>query len=318
LSPPAAGQKTLPYVTHHIEVHERILLLPRLSAMSVVERIEFADIEGLRVGRFTSQINTTCILYRLAGTVIDTGPANQWRFVRRFLEEKKVRRVLVTHHHEDHSGNLAPIKRTLDAPLLSPHLGVEPLSKGYEVQFYRRLIWGRPLRVEPEPVPERLELAGGLSLVALPTPGHSPDSTCYLEPERGWLFTGDLFIAARTRYLRQDENLGEHIESLKRVLAQEFETLLCSHRGVVGDGPEALARKLDYLASLRGEVHHLHSQGKSIAEMTRELLGGEDHLSLLTRFHFAKRNLIAACLSLPDPSTDGSPSNNLSRAPRPE
>jgi glyoxylase-like metal-dependent hydrolase (beta-lactamase superfamily II) len=273
--------------------------------MSVVERIEFADIEGIRVGRFTSQINTTCILYRLGGTVIDTGPPNQWRFVRRFLGEKDVHRVLVTHHHEDHSGNLAPIKRTLNAPLLSPRAGLEPLSRGYEVQLYRRLIWGRPLDVEPEPVPDKIELAGGLSLVALSTPGHSPDSTCYLEPDRGWLFTGDLFIAARTRYLRLDENLGEHIESLRRVLELDFDTLLCSHRGVVAEGREALARKLDYLVSLRGEVHRLHSQGKSIAEMTRELLGGEDHLSLFTRFHFAKRNLIAACLSLPDPSAEG-------------
>jgi glyoxylase-like metal-dependent hydrolase (beta-lactamase superfamily II) len=273
--------------------------------MSVVERIEFADIEGIRVGRFTSQINTTCILYRLGGTVIDTGPANQWRLVRRFLGEKEVRRVLVTHHHEDHSGNLAPIERTLNVPVLSPREGVEPLSKGYEVQLYRRLIWGRPLLVEPEPLPDRIELAGGRSLIALSTPGHSPDSTCYLEPNRGWLFTGDLFIAARTRFLRFDENLGEHTESLRRVLELAFETLLCSHRGVVVEGREALVRKLAYLVSLCGEVHRLNYQGKSIAEMTHELLGKENHLSLLTRFHFAKRNLIAACLRLPDPSTEG-------------
>jgi glyoxylase-like metal-dependent hydrolase (beta-lactamase superfamily II) len=273
--------------------------------MSVVDRIEFADIEGIRVGRFTSQINTTCILYRLGGTVIDTGPANQWRFVRRFLGERDVTRVLVTHHHEDHSGNLAPIKRNLDAPILSPRDGVEALSKGYEVQFYRRLIWGRPRTVNPEPVPDRIELAGGMSLVTVPTPGHSTDSTCYLEPNRGWLFTGDLYIAARTRYLRLDENLGEHIASLRRVLELNFDTLLCSHRGVISAGREALARKLDYLLWLRSEVHRLHAQGKSVAEITRELLGGEGHLGLFTRFHFAKRNLIAACLELPDPSSEG-------------
>lgn len=272
--------------------------------MSVVERIDFAGIEGLRIGRFASQINTTCILYRLAGTVIDTGPPNQWRFVRRFLEEKEVRRVLVTHHHEDHSGNLAQIERTLHPPLLSPQASLAPLSEGYELHLYRRLIWGRPLPVTPRAVPERLELAGGFTLVALPTPGHSPDSTCYLEPDRGWLFTGDLFIAARPRYLRRDENLGLHMQSLLRVLEEDFSTILCSHRGVVTDGREALARKLDYLVNLRGEVHRLHSQGKSIGEMTRLLLGAEDHLSLITGFHFAKRNLIAACLGLPE---SGSP-----------
>ena len=275
MSPPEGGRKALPYVCLHGSASGRILLLPLLAAMSVVDRIEFADIEGIRVGRFTSQINTTCILYRLGGTVIDTGPANQWRFVRRFLGERDVTRVLVTHHHEDHSGNLAPIKRNLDAPILSPRDGVEALSKGYEVQFYRRLIWGRPRTVNPEPVPDRIELAGGMSLVTVPTPGHSTDSTCYLEPNRGWLFTGDLYIAARTRYLRLDENLGEHIASLRRVLELNFDTLLCSHRGVIS------------------------------AEITRELLGGEGHLGLFTRFHFAKRNLIAACLELPDPSSEG-------------
>ena len=179
------------------------------------------------------------------------------------------------------------------------------MSQGYELQLYRRLIWGRPQTVQPEPLPERLELDGGLALVSVPTPGHSPDSTCYLEPERGWLFTGDLYIAARTRYLRQDENLGEHIESLRRVLELDFDTLLCSHRGVITEGREALARKLDYLQSLRAEAHRLHAQGKSTAAITRELLGGEGHLGLFTRFHFAKRNLIAACLGLPHPDEEG-------------
>ncbi len=304
MSPPEGGRKALPYVCLHGSASGRILLLPLLAAMSVVDRIEFAGIEGIRVGRFTSKINTTCILYRLGGTVIDTGPPNQWRFVRRFLEEKEVRRVLVTHHHEDHSGNLAPIRHTLKTPVLSPREGVEPLAKGYEVQLYRRLIWGRPRKVNPAPVPDRIELARGMSLVTIPAPGHSPDSTCYLEPDRGWLFTGDLYIAARTRYLRHDENLGEHIASLRRVLELNFDTPLCSHRGVISAGREALARKLDYLVSLRGEVHRLHAQEKSIAEITRELLGGEGHLGLFTRFHFAKRNLITACLELPDPSTE--------------
>jgi glyoxylase-like metal-dependent hydrolase (beta-lactamase superfamily II) len=264
--------------------------------VAVVERFRFAEVEALRVGRFTSQLNTTCILYRLGDTVIDTGPPNQWRLVRRFLEERSIGRVLVTHHHEDHAGNLGSIERTFRAPVLSPAVGFEPLAGGFPLQPYRRLIWGRPLRVEPQPLPDRLEVEGGLSLIPLHAPGHSRDMTCFLAPERGWLFSGDAYIASRPRYLRADEDLGQQIESLRRLLALEFDTLLCSHRGVIEEGQGALRRKLDYLEGLRQEARALHAQGLGRAEITRRLLGREGPMRWLTGFHFSKRNLIRACL----------------------
>ena len=44
--------------------------------------------------------------------------------------------------------------------------------------------------------------AGGVRLEVVETPGHSPDHVCFFERARGWLFTGDLFLAERQRYLR--------------------------------------------------------------------------------------------------------------------
>ena len=266
------------------------------SPMSVVERIEYHDVEGLRVGRFTGQLNTTCILYRLGGTVIDTGPPNQWRFVRRFLGERRVGKVLVTHHHEDHSGNLAAVQRRFADTAYAPEAGIEPLSAGFPVQLYRRIVWGRPDRVRPAVVPARLEVAGGLSLVAVPTPGHSSDSTCFLLPERGWLFSGDLYIAARTRYLRRDESVDLQIASLRRVLKLDFETLLCSHRGVLEEGRQLLERKLDYLAALRDKARELRARGLEVYEISRLLLGREGWMRRFTRAHFSKENLIESCL----------------------
>ena len=57
---------------------------PRVAG---TRRFEHDGIEGLRVGLVPGQVNTTCIVYRLGSTVIDTGPPNQWRKVRRILEE---------------------------------------------------------------------------------------------------------------------------------------------------------------------------------------------------------------------------------------
>jgi glyoxylase-like metal-dependent hydrolase (beta-lactamase superfamily II) len=263
----------------------------------MIERIEHDEIEGIRVGRFGSRVNTTCILYRIGSTVIDTGPPNQWRRVRRFLEEREVRRVLVTHHHEDHSGNLAPIQRTLKPTIYSPPAGVPRLRDGFALRLYQKVIWGRPDRVRAEPVPDEIEIGPGRSLRVLPSPGHSVDMTCYIEAQRGWLFTGDLFISQRSRYLREDEDIRDHIESLRRILALEFEVVFCSHRGVVTSGAEALRSKLDFLESLCERIRELRDEGRSADEITRSLLGREDLMGWMTGFHFSKRNLIRACLN---------------------
>lgn len=267
----------------------------------MAERIEHAGVEGLRVGRFPGQINTTCIVYRLGSTVIDTGPPNQWRTVRRFLAERDVRQVVVTHHHEDHSGNLAGVGRLgredLQEPeLYCPERARERLARGFPLRLYQHLAWGRPGRCRPEPLPEEIRVEGVGSLRPLPAPGHSDDMTCFLAPDRGWLFTGDLYISSRVTYLRQDEDLRAQLVSLRRVLAADFETIFCSHRGPIAAGKEALRRKLDFLESLRQRVRHLRDQGRGLGEITRLLLGREDLMSWMTGFHFSKRNLIRACL----------------------
>ena len=266
----------------------------------MIERIECAGVEGIRVGRFVRQINTTCIVYRMGSTVIDTGPRNQWKHVRRFLAERQVQQVLVTHHHEDHSGNLAAVVNEQGGKAYAPTDGVAPLARGFFLHPYQHVIWGRPTRIAVEPLPDRIVVEPGSTLVPLPAPGHSVDMTCFLEPERGWLFTGDLYIAAKIRYQRRDEDVGGQVDSLRRILTHEFQTVFCAHRGIVRDGRTALRDKLDFLESLCQRVSHLRSQGRSVKEITRQLLGREVLLSLMTGFQFCKRNLIASCVAAAD------------------
>lgn len=260
-----------------------------------MERFEHEGVEGLRVGRFPGKLNTTCILYRLGATVVDTGPPNQWRAVRRFLEERRVGRLLVTHHHEDHSGNLAAARRATGAPAYAPNAARAPLAEGFRLRPYQLVVWGRPERVEPAAVPERVPAGDGAHLVPIAAPGHSPDMTCYLEPDRGWLFSGDLYVAAKTRYLRSDEDLPRQIETLRGILSLDFETVFCAHRGLLPDGRAALERKLDFLRSLCQRVEHLRGEGLETREITRRLLGREDLTSWITFFHYSKRNLIEGC-----------------------
>lgn len=269
--------------------------------MAGTRRFEHDGIEGLRVGLVPGQVNTTCIVYRLGSTVIDTGPPNQWRKVRRFLEERRVRQVVVTHHHEDHSGNLGRLGAAAGhgeagLAIYSPASSIERLSRGFPLRLYQHLFWGRPRRCRPEPVPEVIDAGDFGTLRALAAPGHSEDMTCYLQPGRGYLFTGDLYLSSKVKYLRKDEDLPAQIESLRRILEEDFGTIFCSHRGVVPSGKEALRRKLDFLESLRERVLHFHGEGLSVREITRRVLGREGMMPWMTGFHFSKKNLVEACL----------------------
>lgn len=262
-----------------------------------MERFDHDGVEGLRAGRFTARINGTCIVYRLGSVVVDTGPPNQWAVVRRFLSERQVGRVVITHHHEDHGGNLGPIDAEFDPELFAPALALRPLAAGFRLRPYQRIIWGRPDRARPRPLPDEIPLEDGGALRPIPAPGHSPDMTCFLEPDRGWLFGGDLYISSRVSYLRDDESVADTIESLHRILEIDFGTLFCAHRGPITEGKDALRRKLGFLEDLCGRAGDLHERGRSERAITRELAGREGWMWWMTLGHFSKRNLIRGCLA---------------------
>ncbi len=257
-----------------------------------IQLLKYEEIEGLRVGRFKDRVNTTCIVYRIGSTVIDTGPPNQWNTVRNFLLEKEIKQVLITHHHEDHGGNGSNIKKELKVPVYIRPEGIESLKKGFSLKFYQKIIWGKPKTFEAEVLPEQIELEKGVTLKTIHAPGHSDDMTCYLEPERGWLFTGDLFIASKPKFMRADEDPNMQIESLKLLLKYNFDKVFCSHRGIVLEGRKAIQDKIEYLETLQEKINNLYNQGKSVKEITSLLMGKESFISFFTQYHFSKRNMI--------------------------
>jgi glyoxylase-like metal-dependent hydrolase (beta-lactamase superfamily II) len=126
------------------------------------------------------------------------------------------------------------------------------------------------------------------------TPGHSPDHLCFFEPDRGWLFTGDLFLAERLRFLRADEDLDALISSLETVIRLPVRKVLCAHRGPVRDGPAALRRKADGLRALRERIAELLLQGLPEKEVARRAVGREGLLTWFSRGRFSARNFVRA------------------------
>ena len=107
--------------------------------------------------------------------------------------------------------------------------------------------------------------------IPIHTPGHSKDHTVYLEPEQGWLFSGDLYLGERIKFFRSDEKMEHQIRALKIVLQHDFDALFCGHNPVLANGKKRLRRKLDYLEEINGKVRMLVSKGLPEGEIIRRM-----------------------------------------------
>ena len=266
--------------------------------MAVIDRFDFEGLEGFRVGRFNMGINTSFIVYRLGGTVFDTGSTNQWHHVKDFLQEKPLEQLILTHHHEDHAGNAGSITRLTGVKAIAPELTIEKIRHGFKTPIMQKIIWGSPGKADADPLPENLTLSSGEAITAIHTPGHAKDMTCYLLPERGWLFSADLYLANKLKILRSDENITELLNSIERVLSYDFDIICCPHRGIVHDGKSKLREKHDYIMNVAAEAQKLSATGLPVEKIALKLLGKEDLFAKLSGYNFSRRNLIASCLEV--------------------
>ena len=213
--------------------------------------------------------------YYLDGLLIDTGQHHMQRHALDAIGDLPIHHILLTHHHEDHSGNAAAFQKQTGARVIGHARTAAKLQKGYRILPYQRMIWGRAAPVGMEPVNGPIE-SGPYALTPVETPGHSKDHLVFFEKNRGWLFSGDLFIGEKIKFFRSDEDLSEQIQSLKKVLKLDFDALFCAHNPCPKNGKYHLSCKLDFLVTLRQKVLALHGQGYPTREIIRRLDPGTD------------------------------------------
>jgi glyoxylase-like metal-dependent hydrolase (beta-lactamase superfamily II) len=266
----------------------------------VIVRVDYGDVRYFRMARTVlgRAIYWTGV-YLVDGLLVDSGPPNLARDVRRLVGDLGVRQCVTTHHHEDHSGNHGLLARELSITPLAHASAVARLAEPEsQPQLYRRVAWGARPPASVAPLGERLETPR-FRFQVIYTPGHATDHVALFEPERGWLFSGDLYLAPRLRYLRADEDVYAMMDSLRRVLALEPQVLFCQHRGRVEQGAARLRDKLDFLIELGARIHDLHGRGWSGAAIARALPGSDLFWRIWTGGDFSKRNFVRAFLRAP-------------------
>jgi len=202
----------------------------------------------------------TVHFYRTGNVLIDTGQRHMRKAITAAMAQEDVCAILLTHHHEDHSGNARVLSLQHDVPVLGHFLTAEKLKTEYPIFPYQRLVWGKTDPVAVLPLPEVFD-AGDCTLRPVHTPGHSRDHTVFLDSDNGRLFSGDLYLGDRIKYFRADETFADQLISLRKVLTLDFDWLLCAHRPCIGNGKDHIQRKLAFLEDLQGEVLGLVEKG---------------------------------------------------------
>lgn len=267
----------------------------------MIETAQFGPVTRLTMGRLLGGRPVyTMACYFVDGLLVDTGPVHVAAEIPAALGPFPVLTVVNTHHHEDHIGNNALVQQHFGTgPVLAHALAVplitDTASWSGRLLPYQHLAWGAPPPSQAAPIPDVLAV-GRRRYDVIHTPGHSDDHICLLEPDEGWLFSGDLFFSERVEMMRSDEDAGRILASLRLLLERDVRTIFCASGRVVEDGRRALAAKVEFWERLGAEACRLRALGRSPEEIRQELLGAESSLYALTGGDFGKIHLIKSLL----------------------
>jgi len=142
-------------------------------------------------------------------------------------------KIVLTHAHMDHIGGVKDAHRLFGC-----------------VDVYKKP-W--PGHDEPAGVPvsaidhDAVVTTEGATLRAVFTPGHAPDHLCYYLVEEKALFTGDVVLGAGTTIIPDETgDLGQYMDSLRRLLALDVEKIYPAHGPVIKDAKRKIQEYISH------------------------------------------------------------------------
>lgn len=212
------------------------------------------------------------------------------------LSIHSIDRILLTHHHEDHTGQVNRIVKRKNIPVYAHHSAIERLhfEKAYlqkKRDFFMRIYeeYGctkfaderlkkmaktylesdkYKIHAEILPLYEGDTICG---MKVIEVPGHSPDSILFYDEETKWQFAGDLLLnpGSTNALIDFDDKLqllptvAQYEQSLKRCQSLEASIIFpghqnpfSNHRKVVDEKLNRISTKFERIVNIIKDRHH--------------------------------------------------------------
>ena len=266
--------------------------------MKLLSNFQFEDVQGYKLGSsYFGKPKMLVYSFFVDGLLIDTGHSNMRKEFMEVISNFAIEQVFITHHHEDHSGNIHPIQKAFEVPIYAHPLCVERMKNPPSISPAQWLSWG-PRKASHSLIPIKGKIeTNQFSFDIIPIPGHAQDMVGLHEKNKGWFFSADLFVSTYIRFFMRAESMKEQIESIKKVLKLDFDHLFCCHNPQMEGGKEKLRRKLTFFEDFYGQVKDLYQKGYSVRTIQKHMQVKPMHaVAILSLGELSAKNMIRSVI----------------------
>jgi len=238
-------------------------------------------------GMMTGPGTNTYVLGKLQKTVIDPGPLSD-EHVQAILQVTgdRLRHILVTHTHRDHS----PAAKVLADMTGAELVGLPPPDAPLQDMSF-----------VPDRQPQHDELLsfGETGIRAIHTPGHASNHCCYLDTYSGLLFSGDHINQGSTVVIiPPDGCMSQYLGSLHLLKGYGIQGIAPGHGSLIEKPADAIDRLIRHRMARESRVLKAVEKypGLTLEEMTARV-----YTDVSSTLHdLAKHSMLAHLLKLRD------------------
>ena len=213
-------------------------------------------------GVFTGGGTNTYLIGKEDLTLVDPGP-NISEHIDEIIRQAngKIKRILVTHTHTDHSPAALPLSKILDVPMYGRLVDGE--SSWEDESFIPDIVLNDKDVIETEEY----------TLEVIHTPGHASNHLCYLIKDIKCLLTGDHIMDGSTVVIGPpDGNMKSYINSLEKLSNYDIDCFAPGHGNYMYEPDKTIESIIR---------HRLTREGKVLRKLEEAGLSNLDELTKL-------------------------------------